>query len=410
LFLISSKNFSEFPLMMTRASRFNLTSLRRSACLLSMALVILSGCSSVGEMLEPEKIDYKSVGKVSNAGNKLEVPPDLTQTKGDSRYAVGENSKGTATASSFNEERKSANTKPVEGKVAPSSDPQGGMRVERAGSQRWLVSKQAPDVLWPRIKEFWQESGFLLAVETPEAGVMETDWAENRAKIPQDFIRNTIGKVFDSIYSTGERDKFRTRLERAPDGGTEIYISHRGAAEVVTGQMKDKTVWTSRPSEPELEAEFLGRLMARLSNDDKPTTAKAAVESAKPAQERAKLLKDAAGSFLVVDEGFDRAWRRVGLALDRVGFTVEDRDRTRGLYFVRYIDQVADAEVKKSEQGFFSRLFSSKEDKKGAQRYRVLVKSSSESKTQVSVLDEQGEVAKSANAERIITLLNDQLK
>ena len=396
--------------MMTLALRFNLTSLRRSACLLSMALFTLSGCSSVGEMLEPEKIDYKSVGKKTNAGSKLEVPPDLTQTKGDSRYAVGENSKGTATASSFNEKRKSTETKPVEGKVAPSSDPLAGIRVERAGSQRWLVSKEAPDVVWPRVKEFWQEGGFLLAVETPEAGVMETDWAENRAKIPQDFIRNAIGKVFDSIYSTGERDKFRTRLERTPDGGTEIYISHRGAAEVVTGQMKEKTVWTSRPSDPELEAEFLGRLMARLGNDDKPTTAKVAVESAKPAQERAKLVKDASGSFLVVDEGFDRAWRRVGLALDRVGFTVEDRDRNRGLYFVRYIDQVADAEVKKSEPGFFARLFSSKDDKKGAQRYRVLVKSSSESKTQVSVLDEQGEVAKSANAERIITLLNDQLK
>jgi outer membrane protein assembly factor BamC len=214
-------------------------------------------------MLEPEKIDYKSVGKKTNAGSKLEVPPDLTQTKGDSRYAVGENSKGTATASSFNEKRKSTETKPVEGKVAPSSDPLAGIRVERAGSQRWLVSKEAPDVVWPRVKEFWQEGGFLLAVETPEAGVMETDWAENRAKIPQDFIRNAIGKVFDSIYSTGERDKFRTRLERTPDGGTEIYISHRGAAEVVTGQMKEKTVWTSRPSDPELEAEFLGRLMLK---------------------------------------------------------------------------------------------------------------------------------------------------
>jgi outer membrane protein assembly factor BamC len=239
---------------------------------------------------------------------------------------------------------------------------------------------------------------------------METDWAENRAKIPQDFIRNTIGKVFDSVYSTGERDKFRTRLERTLDGGTEIYISHRGASEVVAGQMKDRTLWTSRPSDPELEAEFLGRLMARLSNDEKPTTAKAAVESAKPAQERAKLVKDTAGNSLMVDEGFDRAWRRLGLALDRVGFTVEDRDRTRGLYFVRYVDQVADAEVKKSEPGFFARLFSSKDDKKGAQRYRVLVKSSGDSKTQVSVLDEQGEVAKSANAERILTLLNDQLK
>ncbi len=395
--------------MMTLALR-TMNSCRQAACLLSFAMIALAGCSSVGEMLEPEKIDYKSAGKVSNTGTKLEIPPDLTQTKGDSRYAVGENSRGTATASAFNSQRPAAGAKPVEGKVAPSSDPVTGIRVERAGSQRWLVTKQAPDVLWPRIKEFWQESGFLLAVETPEAGVMETDWAENRAKIPQDFIRNTIGKVFDSLYSTGERDKFRTRLERTPDGGTEIYLSHRGAAEVITGQMKEKTVWTSRPSDPDLEAEFLSRLMARLSNEEKPTLAKAAVDGAKPAAERAKLTKDSAGSYLAVDESFDRAWRRVGLALDRVGFTVEDRDRTRGLYFVRYIDQVADAEMKKSEPGFFSRLFSSKDDKKGAQRYRVLIKSQGETTTRISVLNEQGEAATSANADRILSLLNDQLK
>ncbi len=395
--------------MMTLALR-TMNSCRQAACLLSFAMIALAGCSSVGEMLEPEKIDYKSAGKVSNTGTKLDIPPDLTQTKGDSRYAVGENSRGTATASAFNSQRPAAGAKPVEGKVAPSSDPVTGIRVERAGSQRWLVTKQAPDVLWPRIKEFWQESGFLLAVETPEAGVMETDWAENRAKIPQDFIRNTIGKVFDSLYSTGERDKFRTRLERTPDGGTEIYLSHRGAAEVITGQMKEKTVWTSRPSDPDLEAEFLSRLMARLSNEEKPTLAKAAVDGAKPAAERAKLTKDSAGSYLAVDESFDRAWRRVGLALDRVGFTVEDRDRTRGLYFVRYIDQVADAEMKKSEPGFFSRLFSSKDDKKGAQRYRVLIKSQGETTTRISVLNEQGETATSANADRILSLLNDQLK
>ena len=170
-------------------------------------------------------------------------------------------------------------------------------------------------------------------------------------------------------------------------------------------------LFRSRPSDPELEAEFIGRLMARLGNEEKPTAAtKAAVEGAKPSAERAKLSKDSAGSHLAVDETFDRAWRRVGLALDRVGFTVEDRDRTRGLYFVRYVDQVADAETKKSEPGFFSRLFSSKDDKKGAQRYRVLVKSSSESKTRISVLDEQGEAASGSNAERILSLLNDQLK
>ncbi len=385
------------------------------------AVAALAGCSSVNELLEPDKIDYKSAAKTSK-GNKLEVPPDLTPVKSDSRYAV-ENVQGSATASEYSARRAAGAPAPtqattgtagaapaaVEGKVAPAANMAAGLRVERAGSQRWLVSTDTPEVLWPRIKDFWQENGFLIAIENADAGVMETDWAENRAKIPQDFIRSALGKVFDSLYSTGERDKFRTRLERRPGGGTEIYISHRGAEEKVTTQAmsNQNTLWTGRPSDPGLEAEFLARLMVGLGTDVK--VAKAAVTDAKvaPAQ-RARITKDGRASVVEVDEGFDRAWRRVGLSLDRVGFTVEDRDRARGVYFVRYIDQESEAKDK-SEKGFFAKLFSSKEEKKQAVRYQILVKASGE-RSRISVLDEKSAVASDATATRILNLLNDQLK
>lgn len=374
----------------------------------ALLLAGAAGCSSISSLMEPERIDYKSAGKASPK-SKLDVPPDLTQLKSDNRYSVPDNGRGTATASSFSAQRAAsapdatANNAPAA--VAPKQA--ADIRVERAGNQRWLVVNQPADVLWPRVKDFWQENGFLLATETPEAGVMETDWAEDRAKIPQDFIRNSIGKVFDSLYSTGERDKFRTRIERNADGTTEIFISHRGAAEVLTGQMKDRTMWTSRPSDPELEAEFLSRLMVRLGTEEK--LAKATVAAAKPAAQLARLSKDSAGAYVAVDETFDRAWRRVGLALDRGGFTVEDRDRNRGLYFVRYVDQGSDAQNKASEPGFFSRLFGTKEEKKSALRYRVMVKSAGEA-SRVTVLDDQGVQTANANADRILNLLNDQLK
>ena len=382
----------------------------RSICahlVLPCLFVTIAGCSSVSEMLEPEKIDYKSAAK-SSGKNKLEVPPDLSAPRGNNAYNV-DNQRGTATASEYSARQPGAAGKsaaPVvsEGKVAPAAV--SDMRIERDGKQRWLVAKEAPDVLWPKIKDFWQESGFLMAVENPQVGVMETDWAENRAKIPQDFIRNSIGKVLDSLYSTGERDKFRTRLERRADGGTEIYISHRGAEEKVTGQvLSQSTVWTARASDPELEAEFLRRLMTALGSD--PKTAAAAVKDAKPiSAERARLSKDA--TEVEVGEGFDRAWRRVGLALDRVGFTVEDRDRARGLYFVRYVDQGDDAK-NKSEPGFFARMFRSKNDKKDALRYQIRVQGE-ETSSKVSVQNDKGAVANDPNAKRILSLLNEQLK
>ena len=378
-------------------------SIVRRDILVGLVLAGLAGCSSLTNLMEGDKISYKSAGKAPT----LEVPPDLTQLQRDNRYAIPETNRGTATASGFNLEQGSRPSNASAPAVAPTATQD--MRIERAGGQRWLVVKQSPEVLWPQIKDFWQENGFLINVDMPATGVMETDWAENRAKIPQDFIRNAIGRVLDSLYSTGERDKFRTRLERGPDGTTEIYLSHRGAQEVVTGSQKDSTVWTPRAPDPELEAEFLARLMTRLGADNARAKAIVATASA-PMAARAKITKSAAGSSLEVGEGFDRAWRRVGLALDRVGFTVEDRDRAQGTYFVRYVDQSKDAKTKESNPGFFSRLFSSSDDKgKDAQRYRIAVKATGEV-SQVTVQSNDGKPDASSTADRILSLLSEQLK
>jgi outer membrane protein assembly factor BamC len=373
-----------------------------------LALAGLTGCGSInssfGTLFEPDRVEYKSAGKAPS----LEVPPDLTQLQRENRYALPEANRGIATASGFNLQQGSAPSASVAA-VVPKTG--ADVRVERIGNQRWLVVKQAPEALWPQLKEFWQDSGFLISIDSPQAGIMETDWAENRAKIPQDFIRRTLGKALDSLYSTAERDKFRTRIERGPDGASEIFISHRGAQEVYTDQKNENTVWTPRPSDPELEAEFLARLMARLGVEE--SRAKATVASTQAPQGRAKLVQGAAGAYVEVDEGFDRAWRRVGLALDRVGFTVEDQDRAQGLYFVRYVDQGQDAQSKPaSEQGFFSRLFSfgSGGDKaKLAQRYRISVKGSGAA-SQIAVLNNEGRAESSQIADRILALLNEQLK
>lgn len=368
----------------------------------ALSVCSLSGCSSLNSMLEPNNVDYKSAGKAPT----LDIPPDLTQLQRENRYAIPEANRGVATASTYNQQQTAAPT--TTAVVAPKAGQD--IHMERAGNQRWLVVKQSPEALWPQIKDFWQDSGFLINLESAQTGIMETDWAENRAKIPQDFIRNTLGKVFDSLYSTGERDKFRTRLERAPDGTTEIYISHRGAQEIVVGQDKEGTKWTPRPEDPELEIEFLSRLMARLGNEERQ--AKSSIVNVAPQPVHAKVVKSSTGAYVEVDEGFERAWRRVGLALDRVGFTVEDRDRSQGIYFVRYVDQGQDAQNKGAEKGFFSKLFSfgSSDDKaKAAQRYRVAVKGTGDT-SQVAVLNNDGRPETSATADKILSLLNEQLK
>jgi outer membrane protein assembly factor BamC len=395
--------------MIIRTNLFSLAS-RLSFRTLAGAFILggMVGCStSLNSMLEPERVDYKSAGKTPT--KSLEVPPNLTQLQQENRYAMPDNNRGTATASGFNVQQ---GTRPASAGTPVAPAAMADMRIERAGNQRWLVVKQSPDMLWPRIKEFWQDAGFLINVEMPEAGIIETDWAESRLNVPQGNVRGFLSRALDSITDTSERDKFRTRLERTPDGSTEIYISHRGAKEVITGNIErgqESTVWTTRPSDPGLEAQMLSQLMARLGAEE--TKARAVVANAAPAQERARLVKGAAGAYVETDEGFDRAWRRVGLALDRGGFTVEDRNRAQGVYFVRYVDQERDAQNKGGERGFFSRLFSSdaKDDGKSAQRYRVAVKEAG-SASRIEVLDAEGRPDSSATAGKILALLNEQLK
>ena len=218
------------------------------------------------------------------------------------------------------------------------------MRLEKLGSERFLLTAMPPEQVWPQLRAFWQERGFQIAVDDPASGTMETEWAENRARIPQDIIRRTIGRAFDNLYSTGERDKFRTRIERTPAGGSEIYLSHRGAAEVYSDVQRTQTVWQPRPRDQQLEAEMLSRIMVKLGAKEEQAKAAAATAVAAPAAapvaaaRQARLLEGRPAASLQVDDGFDRAWRRVGLALDRSGFTVEDRDRSQGQYFVRYVD------------------------------------------------------------------------
>lgn len=364
----------------------------------------MSACASLDSVIpESKKIEYKSAGKLPT----LEVPPDLTQPSRDERYAVPDiSTRSTATFSEYAGERKTGNTSTAPS-VLPAVDK---MRIERAGTQRWLVVTGNPEIVWPSIKEFWQELGFIVNVELPEAGVMETDWAENRAKLPHDIIRSTIGKVFDSLYSTAERDKFRTRLEKGADGATEIYISHRGMIEVYSNEGKTETRWQPRPADVELEAEMLRRLMVRLGVDESRSQNMIA-SSAIPKQERAQLSRgaDSAG-VLLLQESFDRAWRRIGLALDRVGFTVEDRDRSQGLYFVRYVDPEVD-NSKKADKGWLDKLsfWKGKQEIDPKAQYRIHVAGEG-NESRARILTREGGVDNSETARKILSLLHEQLK
>ncbi len=354
---------------------------------------------------ETKNIDYKSAGKAP----ALDVPPDLVQPDIDERYSIPElNSPGSTTFSSYSNER-GGRQNTSSSSLLPSSFQD--VHIERSGTQRWLVIPQSPETVWPVIKEFWQELGFLIKTEVPEAGIMETDWAENRAKIPQDIIRSVLSTVLDSIYSTAERDKFRTRLERNEVGNTEVYISHRGMVEVLQSGPLNRTIWQPRPADPDLEAEMLSRLMMRFGVEEQKAKLELATSKNNTSIERAYI--DQEGTALVINEAFDRSWRRVGLALDRIGFTVEDRNREEGIYFVRYVDPDVDSRKKGDDKGILSNIMFWRSDDKDAAKaakFRIQVHSTGTNTCKVTFLSDDGSTVNSATSSRILKLLHEQLK
>lgn len=377
----------------------------------------LASCSSLEVLNDINKVDYKGASKAPS----LEVPPDLVRPGGSDRYAAFDRP-GDRTLSGFQAAR-----------VGPGADrgvlpTVAGARIEKEGSGRlYLVVDMPIEKAWPVVKRFWQNNGFSFTVDRSDIGILETEWAENRARIPQDFIRRTIGRVFDGLYSSGERDKYRIRLD-ARGGSTEIVISHRGMQEVLVDRDSIRTQWQPRPSEPELEIEFLRRMLLQFGDtasqvDAKITEAGGARLGSGAAQagrsrsgadtSQARLKREPEGSSLELTMNFDRAWRQVGLALDRGGFTVEDRDRSQGFFYVRYIDPGLDREA--PQRGIFSSLKSLFQSASGQtpKQYRMQVTAKDEL-AKVDIFDTKGQRLKGDEerlvAESMLKLLQEQLR
>ncbi len=386
------------------------------------AVLALSFLTSACTYLEGEKVDYKSASSQSSAPS-LVVPPDLVQLSTTGRYA---NSTSVSLADSVATRSGKAGTGAATGQTGQTGqkanatvalNPIGDTKIIREGDHRWLKVNRPPEQIWDPVHAFWLDNGFVYTRDDRLLGLLETDWAENRAKVPMDIIRSTLGSLLDSLYSTDERDRFITRIERDEDGNSLIFISHRGMLEVYSDSQKNSTTWQPRPVDPTLEAEFLGRLMVKLNPALAPngtTTAdgkKASIDGAAIAgantttlPSKAKVVQANNLKVLELSESFDRAWRRVGLTLDRTGFTVEDRDRAKGLYFVRYVPP----DPNRAEPNFFSKLFGGEKSLAPIKYQMQLIGDAGV--TRLTVLNSDGKPDSSKNVDDILNVLQADLK
>jgi len=370
---------------------------RYAGLTIGAGLLLLAGCSQFNQLMgREESVDYRST--VPSSGNPLSIPPDLTQAGGDAHYRAPE---GTTTFSQYAQNQQQSQGSGATQTVLPASDQ---VRVMRDGNIRWLVVDQAPENVYQRIIDFWGEQGFTIHSQDPRAGLIETDWAENRAKVPEGWIKSALGSILDSVFDSGERERFRTRLERV-DGKTEVYISHDQMVETGTA---DNTgfKWVEGKEDPGLNAAMLARLMVFLGTDvDRARNLVTEAEKA-PGQPTVETATQGGQATLTLNETFDRAWRRVGVAIDGAGFSVDDRDRSAGDYYVRYLD--TDTGEKIEQPNFFSRLFGGKGTSE-PKVYRVHVAEQGAASV-VSVLDQAGQPDSSETAKRIIGVLGSHMQ
>ena len=390
---------------MRRNSSRGLQHARRTCLAAALgAAFALGGCSSLGDVFGGHSVDYQS----AKAAPSLDVPPDLTQLATEQRYSIPGAPAASQSVSAVAYQTQARTTEEVQASnaVLPSYP---GMHIEQQGTQRWLVVDAAPAALWDKVQTFWQQNGFYLTESDRQLGVMQTDWAENRAKLPQDFIRKYLGKVFDSVYDTGERDRYRTVFERTPDGkGTQIFISHQTMVQVYSNTDRTQTMWQPGTPDPTLDAVFLRKLMVALGASEQQASQQV-VQAQQQAQRtpQATLVDD--GRALQLPDGFDHAWRRVSLALNTAGFTVTDRNRGSGTFDVRYVDPQAALQAERDSQGFLSKLFGSKPAPVTPQHLRILVQAAG-SGSRVTVHSLQGGPDTGASAAQILKVLQQQLQ
>ena len=403
--------------------------LRAALPALLVPSLLLSGCTTVRDALDADNVEYRE----ARSGPALDVPPDLVAPKADSRYTLPARD-DSQSLSDFNRQRDQAqgDERGASGAgVLPQSQ---HARIHREGTTRWVSVQASPEEIWPLLLDFWAVQGFNLETAQPKLGLMETEWAERYQKVENSGIRGILARKAGTVYATGDRDKYRTRLERTEGGDTEIYLTYYGREEQLRGSNKDQSIWVpNNENRTELEVEYLRRMLARLDSafahgqlgsaaqadatgaasgqGADAAAALAPAAGAQPAEKsRARIVtQEGQPSHLVLSEDFDRSWRSVGVVLDRLDFSIEDRNREQGVYNIIYVDP----QRRDKTQGTWSRIFSGERKDLTGQHYQLLVRGEG-GETAVSVLLADGKQPSREEdrrvADEIIRILNENLR
>lgn len=348
------------------------------------AVLLAGGCGSLDDVSLDSSINYKSPG--SQGSNALEVPPDLVNTL--------EPEGGADTYSQF-----VIGNIPDQEAVLPQVT---NARYRREHGIRWVEVDLPPNEAWVVVRKYWGDLGFALEIDSPETGIMETNWLENRSRIYGTGFTEFLDKALGRFQDTGERDKYRTRIERGADPqSTEIHVTHRGVQEVAT---RSGYQFRRVPNDPSLEVEVLRQIMLRFSGNEEA----AEQQIARAEEQEAEPLKFGDDWMLIKEADPGVAWRKVAIALDRAGFTITERSREDATFLIRYSDERVESPDDDGLIGGLASFFSTSDAVK-ASNILIRLEPGEDGETRLKVTAEDGSALPEKVAPDIVALLSEHI-
>ena len=363
----------------------------RSSKLVSllMILVLVSGCSWFG--------GKKSSSQGPRDSQSLEVPPELAQPETSDAMAIPVVTPEQAKSGSSR-----ASQQPmINTALLPDTT---GAKIKQEGGIRWAEVDSSPELIWQELHGFFHSLGFEISNEDPKLGILDTGWLSSRAYREVGFWRSLFGE----LAVVGLKDRYRVRLERTDNPNvTRMYLSHQGLIEDVYEEVQRDNIsrfWRWRPNDPELEAETLKRFLVFRGMDEEQAEQ---VTKPKPPAERARIVDVSNGQIVVVNDNCAHVWRHVGVAIDRLGLIVTDRNRSEGLYYLEVSD--AFIEKHKEDSSLMKKWFGDDDEKKPTTTF-VMKVAQQEAETWVSLHDKKGQLDNSDLAKKLNELLYQQLR
>lgn len=335
-----------------------------SNLLLLAAALGLAGCGMFQKLGLPDK---RTAYQKSQDMAVLEVPPDLTLTRGEYQALIPGEAEST-TLSEFERQR--------DRRLKRGSKVLGSGEFE---DEQWLALRGGVAEIWPGLREFWREQGYVADLDDVELGVLETAWKEDG------FARN------------------RFRVSAEPDKDGVILF--------LTGEREERAegVWFPVARDPALEKRALREISRHFYGEVEIAPSSLAATRARPvapaSSPRAVIQSLGKGKFyLVMPREFSLAWRDTEALLRNAGYDIERSDPATGVYYFLYFRPAGQA----PKQGVLARLkfWGEDEAEDVGIPYQLSLTGVGET-TELIVMDGAGEWLASAEAGAILETLKD---